>query len=314
MQSCTYDYFEDETNYVVYVPKADRELRTETYSIEDLSILIYSGDLHKDRYSYHPFEENARSKVGNFHFRLYPNSYSVYCFTNVQEVTFQDINSHNQAKFDLEQNTDGYYNEPSAIHVDYKEPTINFPGPAVRDTAWFEGKYVGRICVAFKELTKIDPSLTYNNIKRIDIEAGGIGVTQYLSKLTDSISTRSSRISTQDKMKLTSEPFKVEYKDFEFGVQNYYFPSPDLSEEGRESEPIHLSLKFIGKDNNTLSTLNIRVTDKKGVPVVLHMNQTLVVEVDGNNITVLGLDDPEQWSPNIESGGNSSPGGPGVVM
>lgn len=309
--SCTYDYFEDETNYVVYVPKADKALRTDSYSIEDLSILIYNGTLAKERYSYNPFAENARSMSGNFNFRLYPGLYSVYCFTGVQETNFQDIHSHDQARFDLQQFTDGTYMEPSAIYVEYKAPTIHFPGPVVYDTARFERKYVGRICIAFKNLTRIGASLTYDNIKRIDIEASGVGVTQYLSALTDSTTTRSSRNSAEDIMRLSADVFDVGYKDFDFGIENYYFPSPDLSPEGRQNEPIYLKLTFIGHDNSALSALEIPLTDASG-PVILHMNETLVVEVDGNNIRVLRLGAPEEWNPDIEQEGDTGPGSGGI--
>lgn len=312
ISSCTYDYFEDETNYVVYVPKADKDVRTETYNIEDLSIFIYNDELQKEKHSYTPFTENARSQLGNFNFRLYPGSYNVYCFTNVQETSFQDLHTYSEARFNLQQSTDGTYKEPSAIYVEYKTPTIHFPGPIVSDTTLFERKYVGRICVAFKNLITLDPSLTYTNLKKINIEASGVGVTQYLSALTDSISTRSSRHSVSDIIKLSSEIFKVEYKDFEFGVQNYYFPSPDLTKEGREREPIVLRLSFIGQSDNVLFELTIPFTDKTGIPIVLHMNETRIIEVDGNNIQILSLDNLENWNPQIEQEGNSGPDSNGV--
>ncbi|MFV0330994.1 MAG: hypothetical protein ACK5KL_14445, partial [Dysgonomonas sp.] len=131
LSSCTYDYFEDETNYEIYVPKADKNLMTDTYSIKDLSIFIYNGELNKERYSYNPFADNARSEVGNFNFRLYPGSYEVFSFINVEDLLFQDLNSYSKSRFDLQKSTDGTYKEPSAIYVDYKTPTIQFPGPIV---------------------------------------------------------------------------------------------------------------------------------------------------------------------------------------
>jgi hypothetical protein len=314
MSSCTFDYFEDETNYVVYVPKADRNRWTENYRIENLDMLIYNGDLSKEKHSVYPFTETSRSRVGNFNFRLYPGSYSVFCFTNAGSVDFHDIGHIDNARFQLRQLEGGAYNEPAAIYVDHAAPTIHFPGPVVNDTARFERLYVGRICIAFKNLLKIDPSLTFSNIKRVEIEAGGVGVAQHLSLLTDSLNTRSTRFEVNDKMKLTAEPFSVQYKDFEFGIQNYYFPSPDLSRENRESEPIHLLLRFVGNNGNFLSSLNISVVDQTNSPVILHMNETLVVEVDGNHIQVLRLSDLEDWNPVIESEDESSPGAGGKEL
>lgn len=310
--SCTYDYFEDETNYEIYVPKADQSIRTETYSIKDLSIFIYNDELYKERYSYTPFTENPRSKLGNFNFRLYPGTYNVYCFTNLEDILFQDLNTYSTARFDLQKSTDGtYYKEPSAIYVEYKTPTIQFPGPVVSDTAFFERKYVGRICIAFKNLYKLESSLTYTNIKKIEIEASGIGVTQYLSALTDSVNTRSSRNDASDIMRLSAETFLVKYKDFEFGVQNYYFPSPDLSGEGYV-QPMELKLTFFDQSGNAVSFLKIPFIEKTGIPIVLHMNETRIIEVDGNNIQILKLDDLEPWNPIIEDEDDSGPGGGGI--
>lgn len=311
--SCTYDYFEDETNYVVYIPKVDKDKRTDTYSIEDLSIFIYNDGLHKEKYSHSPFTENARSMSGNFNFRLYPGPYSVYCFTNVQDTHFQDLNTYSEARFDLQKSTDGTYMEPSAIYVDYMNPTIQFPGPVLTDTALFERKYVGRICVAFKNLTKLSSSLTQSNIKKIEIEASGVGVVQYLSALKDSVSTRSARNSATDIMQLSANIFDPEYKDFEFGVQNYYFPSPDLSAEGRGGEPIVLKISFIGHDDKALTgVFTVAVADRTNKPIILHMNETLVVEVDGNDIQILSLDDPEKWNSQIQEEKPSGPGEGGI--
>ena len=310
--SCTYDYFEDETNYEIYVPKADKNLRTETYGIEDLSIFIYNEGLVKEKYSYTPFSENARSILGNFNFRLYPGSYNVYCFTNVQDIHFQNLNTYYEARFDLQQLTDGFYQEPSAIYVDYKNPTIHFPGPVVSDTALFESQYVGRICVAFKNLTEVHPLLTKANIKEVQIEAEGVGTTQYLSKLTSVDLTRSSRKTPNDKMKLVSKVFDLDYKDFPFGIQNYYYPSPDLTEEGYQNMPIDLTLKFIGLSGETIHEWTIAVVDKAKNPMILHMNETLIVEVDGNNVQILHLDDIEDWNPQIEVEGGSGSGSGGI--
>lgn len=314
LSSCTYDYFEDETNYVVYVPKANKNLRTETYKIEELGISIYSGDrLDKERYSCHPFSENARSAMGNFHFRLYPGNYEVYCFTNTQKVNFYEQGVCSRVGFCLQQSADGTYQEPSVIHVERLTPTILFPGPVVTDTVRFERRYVGCICIAFKNLTQLNPELSDNNIKEIEIEASGIGVNQYLQVLSDSVSTRSSCLGKEDKMRLTSVPFPLEYKDFQTGIQNYYFPSP-ASSGNADDDYILLKLRFKGHNNEVLSVIEIPVVDREGRPVVLHMNETLVVEVNGNNTQVLSLGGPEQWNPLIEQEPGSGTGSNGTEI
>ncbi len=312
LNSCTYDYFEDETNYIVYVPKADKDLLSDIYRIEDLGILIYNTtDLEKEKYSNYPFFENVRTREGNFNFRLFPGTHSVFCFANMQSVTFSDLASFDTAAFGLQKSSDSYYSEPPAIYTECATPTIHYPGPVVMDTARFERQYVGRICVAFKRLTKISPTLTFDNIKKVNVIAKGIGVTQKLSQLSDSVNTRSSRYTDQDTMLLEATLYQNPYRDFDFGFQNYYFPFPLFTEDDR---PVILSINLIGENGNILYSFDVEIADENSNPITLHMNETLVVEIDGDNIQILHLDNIKEWSPQIESGGNSSPGGNGVEM
>ncbi|WP_255491297.1 MULTISPECIES: hypothetical protein [unclassified Dysgonomonas] len=313
--SCTYDYFEDETNYVVYVPKADAAKMTDTYKVEDVRIYIFNTDLQRERYSVNPFAENARSRVGNFHFKLLPGLHHVYCFTNMQNIGFSDIQSHNTARFGLQQSEDGYYQEPPVILVDYNEPHMRVPGPPITDTAWFEHQYVGRICFAMKNLGKVNPKLSFDNIKKVDIIASGVGTIQYLSQLSDSVQTRSSRNGIDDKMRLSAELYQSPYKDFEFGFENYYLPSPDLSAEGNSSDAFSFKISFMDAGNNIIETLNVDAVDSKtGKAVVLHMAQTIVLTIDGNNVQILELGNPHDWYSDIEGTDNNTPGNGGIEM
>lgn len=314
LSSCTYDYFEDETNYVVYVPKADVNKRTETYKVDDVRIFIYNTDLEKDRYSLHPFEDNARTTVGNFNFKLLPGLHPVHCFSNINGVDFSDIQSYTTAKFALQKLEDGYYKEPPVILSDNTSPLIRFPGPLVTDTAWFEHKYVGRICVAIKNLQNVDPKLTFDNIKKIEVLASGVGTVQYLSNISDSINTRSSRKAADDVMRLTTTLYQNPFQDFDLGFENYYLPSPDLSSEGNSLEPIALQINFLDANNNIIKTLNVDVVDSNYEPIILHMAETVVVTIDGNNIQILRLSDPLDWNPNIETGEDNTPNGGGTEV
>lgn len=314
LSSCTYDYFDDETNYVVYAPKADVNKRTETYKVDDVRIFIYNTDLEKHRYSLHPFEDNARTTVGDFNFKLLPGLHPVHCFSNINGVEFTEVESYNTAKFSLQQSEDGYYKEPPVILSDYLAPTIHFPGPLVKDTALFEHEHVGRICVVFKNLQRFNTQLSLDNIKGIEVVAGGVGTVQYLSTISDSINTRSSRNSPGDKMFLYTKLYKDPYLDFEFGFENYYLPSPDLSAEGNSSEPINFEIRFIGDNNTIITVLPVELTDENQQPIVLHMAQTLIVEIDGKNVQVLTLKDLLDWNTSIETGKDKNPGGGGTEV
>lgn len=312
MSSCTYDYFDDETNYVVYVPKADENERTDTYKIEDLTILIYNpSSLEKERRSSFPFDDNARTRVGNFNFKLFPGEHSVFCLTNTSGLEFAETNSFTDARFTLKQEGE-YYIEPSVVLLDTMKPLILFPGPVITDIAYFEKKYVGRICVVFKNLTNINSNLTYSNINKVEAIVEGIGTKQYLSHIMDSTKTRSSRNSSADRMFISPQLYDNPYQDFDFGFDSYYFPSPDLTEEGQEMEPIRFHLNFYDSNGNLLNSnpLESSLTDRAtGKPIPLHMNQTLILAIDGNTIQVLTLDNPLDWDSTVEKEKDNTPGG-----
>lgn len=307
LQSCTYDYFEDESNYVIYVPKADENVRTDIYKVDDVDLLIYSNEsLQRQRHSVSPFDENARSRVGNFNFKLFPGQHYAYCFSNSSSVDFADTQSFKTSHFKLQQLTNGSYKEPGGILLDNKSPFIHFPGPVLTDTAWYERKYVGRICVAFKNMANLNPRLTYDNIKQIKVEAEGIGTMQYLYQITDSINTRSTRLSANDKMELTSKLLKNPYSGFDFGFENYFFPS--LSETTNTT--MVLNINFLDGNGASLYKISVGVVDRLNAsePMILHMNQTLVIKVDGNDVQIIELGDPQNWDSQIQEGGGSSPG------
>lgn len=315
VSSCTYDYFEDETNYVVYVPKADENKVTNgQYQINDVRILIY-GDVGFEKHTHVdiPFFDNPRYKVGNFYYRIYPGQHNVFCFSNTTGIDFRDLDIFTDAYFELTQTDNNIYTSPPRALLDTKMPIITYPGPLVIDTAHFERKYVGQICVAVKNMQKINSSLTSANISSVRIIATNVGVKQSLSSITDSINTRSTRNNINDKIILTSNISKdlpIEFSSYEFGFANYYFPSLDPISEGVTNEiPIELNVSFLDASGNVIgSSIDVALYDDNFNPRVLHMNETIWIGLDGNNIHVFTINSPLEWNPIILGGG------PGVEM
>lgn len=314
--SCTYDYFEDETNYVVYAPKTNSELMTDEYRIEDIRIYIYNETLGKQKTAAYPFQENARMRFGNFNFRLYPGSYFTYCFANTGEMNFYDVGSWQNASFGLPKSDSKEYRYPGSLVgllAEVKNPEIKYPAPLKTDTAYFNRRYSGRICVAFERLEKINPLLTYANIKEVKIEATGVGTRQNLTLLTDSINTRSSRYSPSDKVTMQCIPYEKPLQGYDFGIDGYFFPS--LNDEGEGSIPITLSMDFIGRDGNSIHAFSISVRDySKNETIILHMNQTIYLSTDGRSTLILDITGPEPWDPGIVSDENQSEGDEGMGM
>lgn len=314
--SCTYDYFEDETNYVVYAPKANSELMTDEYRIEDIRIYIYNETIGRQKTASYPFQENARMKFGNFNFRLYPGSYFTYCFANSAGIGFYEAATLQDALFGLPESHSNEYRYPSSLagfFAEVKNPEIKYPAPLKTDTAYFNRRYSGRICVAFERLTEINPLLTYSNIKEVKIEATGVGTYQNFVLLTDSIYTRSSRYSPSDKVMMQCTPYEKPLEGYDFGIDGYFFPS--LGDEGEGSIPIILSMDFIGNDGNSIHAFTLRVRDyAKNETIILHMNQTIYLGTDGRSMSVLEIGGPEPWDPGIVSDGNQSGDDDGMGM
>ncbi len=297
--SCTYDYFEDETNYVVYVPKANADLITDEYRIEDIHIYIYNDEmLERQRKASFPFQENTRMKFGNFNFRLFPVSYDAFCFANTEGIHFYDMASRKAGRFGLTESSGGEYHYPdsfASFSLEKLKPQINYPGPLEVDTAYFNKRYSGRICIAFKKITNLHSLLTYNNIKTVRIEATGVGTFQQMSLLTDSIHTRSSSYTPSDKVIMELTPYQNPFGDFEFGIDGYFFPS--LSDR-----PISLWLDFLDNNGNSIYSFPV------DIPNTLHMNETIYLGTDGLTVFILGINTPEQWNPEIVSGGDEGMG------
>lgn len=330
VSSCTYDYFEDETNYIVYVPKADENKLSEsggTYLIDDVKILIYADpntDLEKHTYTSVPALKDTRHKVGNFGYRIHPGNHKVFCFSNITSVDFKDTSLSSDAYFELIQSTEttetNAYNAPSRILLDKKEPFITYPGPVITDTAYFDHKYVGQICFALKNMETASPALTYDNIASVQIVATNVGTRQNFSSITDSINTRSTRNSINDKIILKttlSKNLPQEFSDYSYAFGNYYFPSLDASLEGVTGEiPMEFALSFLDASGETIIKLTIPLVDDNYNPRVLHMNETIWIGIDGNKISIFTIGTPEEWDSNILSGNGNEPGagGGGVIM
>lgn len=98
LASCTYDYFEDETNYQLFVPEVLNK------TVSDCRVLVYNnaGVLVGTRYATSPWDENPRMAAGLFGFKLQPGEYKVYCYTNTDSISFVDERHLGNSAFVLE--------------------------------------------------------------------------------------------------------------------------------------------------------------------------------------------------------------------
>lgn len=175
LASCTYDYFEDETNYQVFVPEVLNK------TVSDCRVLVYNdaGTLVGARYATSPWDKDPRMEAGLFSFRLTPGEYKVYCYTNTDSLTFVDGQHLDASAFILKSSSTGpnRYVQPSDILFQKFVPAIVHPGILQTDTAALE-RYTGRITVRFKKFPG-----DVSHIKKVQLLAEGAPVMQYLKMI-----------------------------------------------------------------------------------------------------------------------------------
>ena len=129
--SCTYDYFEDETNYILYVPEVEEG------SVTDCSVFVYadSGQLIAKKTMSTQTVKDPRMAQGLFGFKLFPGSYKVYCYTNTDSISFSNISKLQEAAFTAHKRKSGqdHYVQPdvawnessSSIRITKKETNVS---------------------------------------------------------------------------------------------------------------------------------------------------------------------------------------------
>ena len=276
--SCTYDYFEDETNYQVYVPEVVAN------SITDCRVMVYTEDgvLVKERYAVGPsWGSDPREQTGLFSFRLPPGKYQVYCYTNTDSITFSDVRSLETAAFHLNEKP-GVANthvHPSDILYQKLTPAIIHPGMLKIDTAAVE-KYTGRITVRFKNFPA-NQSL----VSHVELNAKGAAVMQQLKHVDETC--RRASAPDFDVMHHWGE---LPTQDSSWGyleVDHMYLPTVD---DGGIAE---LEYKFLDSTGGTVITLPVMLA-QAGVPLRLLPGQRIIIEIDSYTIismTIVGWDE-----------------------
>lgn len=266
LSSCTFDYFEDETNYILYVPDVEGR------SVKDCRVLVYdeNGSLAAEKYGALPFEDNPRMQTGMFSFKLKPGRYRVFCYANTDSLLFDGKSNIREAAFSLPKIQEDRYAQPPALMFDTgRTPEIIHPGIIVRDTARLID-YTGRITVRFK-----NPPFNVPSIKKVEMTASGIANRQLLQE-----DTLTRRISSKDvEYHLGAVPVQNNPDYFELDYR--FFPSI-FNDSTSEAEQITLRFSFYDADGNYVAQdLLVPVVDKAtGKPLRLLHNKRIIIIVD----------------------------------
>ncbi len=286
--SCTYDYFEDETTYQVFVPEVLNN------TVSDCRVLVYNttGALVATRYAAYPdWNKDPRMATGLFSFKLPPGEYDVYCYTNTDSLRFVEDHHIESSAFVLKEHPfdANYYVSPSDIHYQkYEAVVVKHPGLLVTDTVDLK-RYTGRITVRFKNFPA-DAS----RIKNVQLRAEGVSVMQYL-KEHESVASRlttTSRQTESDRMyHLDALPVQTSADILE--VDHRYMPSI-------ENVLMTLNYTFLANDGLTVIHVPVDVKDKDtGQPLRLMSGERIIIEVDSYTVVNIGI---VGWDEDIQTG------------
>lgn len=284
--SCTYDYFEDETNYIVVVPEVLDN------SIDDCRVMIYdaAGTLVKERYAAYPWNDGARIMRGEFTFRLPAGEYKVYCYTNTGGVTFIDNQNLETSAFTLnEENTNANtYVQPSDMFFQVLNRSVIHPGMLHTDTTEID-RYVGRIVVRFK-----NPPMTaaeVSKIANVNLKAEGAATKQYLKKET--VTDRISENDVMANLGALSAPTSADVVE----VDHLYLPTVN------DGKIMQLDYTFLDAANGEIISIPVVLADEAtGTPIQLSHGQKLIVEVDKYVVVKVSL---VGWNEDIHGGGTN---------
>ena len=278
--ACTYDYFVDETNYIVYIPEVKDK------KVDGCRVMVYdkTGLLVGDK-STSTTTNDTKIEFGLFTFRLPVGDYKVYCYANTDGVAFSDESSYETSALSLlSHETGDSYVQPSDVFFDIREHTVKHPGVLVTDTAEIK-RYVGRITVRFKNFP-----FDVTNLASIDLLAEGVATKQYLKH--DTLTTC---IGDVDFLKHTDDLSTISLKEGVLEVDHRYFPSIENSYKT-------LNFSFLNSGGEQIARIPVGVADPDTyTPYRLYYGKRLIIEVDRYLITTIQL---VGWNEDIQTGGS----------
>lgn len=182
LSSCTYDYFEDEMNYKVFVPEFKDK------SIDNCRILIWNtetGELVAERFARVNETGDNLLDDGIFAFHLPPGSYKSCVLANTDSVGFYDKEDLAYAAFCLDRKESGHFKSPGPLKFDYINRSLDLVDKMVTDTASIK-MYPATLTLRYRG-NDVDPHLVGS--AKITLEFVGTEQKVALDTLTSGVKT-----------------------------------------------------------------------------------------------------------------------------
>lgn len=287
--SCTYDYFEDEMNYKVFVPEFKDKLVT------DCRVTVWNkatGALAGDIYARVGQTGNNVIDAGIFPFKLPAGEYKTSVVTNTDSVTFTDLDDLGFAAFSLNRKPGGLFKQPAMMHCDYIGRVIDQPSVLVCDTAHIY-QYPAKITVRYRGNTVSDKKCTKAHMSLLNI-----GTSQPISLDTLTAGGNDRRC---DYWFENLEPYPISAEGARFEVSGLLFPSV-------ENETTRLQIEYKDAENAILGKYIISLTTKESKPLRFLHGEHVIIDIynEGITITLIG------WNENIIGGDVDLNSGPSV--
>lgn len=239
--SCTYDYFEDETNYRLYVPQIHEK------SITDFHISVFDklGNLAFEREYIYPFDADIFIEQGIIKMKLPPGDYRISGFANSKNtetnLVYQKSKNINTSAIWLEAyRSNVYKTAPELRTVLNKETLVPFIGEPLKiDTLDISEKsiHVGQIIYNFKKLP--------NSIHRIEIATTNLATG--LAFDGTSLNT-----STNDCVLLHFQTDTLKTANDHFSIKKFYYPSALSNSRNGEYKILNIHTRFYDANNNLI--------------------------------------------------------------
>lgn len=272
--SCTFEYFEDEMNYKVYVPEFKQKL------VENCRVILWNtatGEKAGDIFAMSNQTEDNVLEQGIFAFRVGPGSYRACVLTDVDSVGHYGTEDLQLSSFALDRKDNSVFKAPRSMLFDYIERTLIAQGQEVCDTAKVE-LYPAKLTVRYR-----GNDVPAETCRKARMRLTNIATEQrvMLDTLTSGV-----RDAKTDYIFDNVEAYPLSGDGARFEVSGLLFPTV-------ENEMLKLHIEFKDAASRVIAAYAFSLSTRDSKPLRIFHSQHVIIDIynEGFMITIRGWDD-----------------------